>query len=51
MTKDKILERVKILEASREQVRQNLLAHEGAIQECNYWLAQSEEPAKEDSDG
>lgn len=38
MNKEKLLERIKLLETEREQVRANLIVYEGAIQDCNYWL-------------
>lgn len=47
MTKDQVQDRIKILETSREQVRISLLAHEGAIQECLYWLSQMDKPSEE----
>lgn len=40
MDKNTILERIKVLETEREQVKATLLAYEGAIQDCNYWLQQ-----------
>lgn len=38
MTKDKLEARIKQLETEREQVKATLLAYEGALQDCNYWL-------------
>ena len=38
MTKEQIQARLKQLETEREQLRVNLMAYEGAIQDCNYWL-------------
>lgn len=40
MDRDKISERIKQLEGERDQVRANLIAYEGALQDCNYWLEQ-----------
>lgn len=48
MTKEKILERIKTLEAEREQVRSTLLAYEGALQDCRHWLGQLEEEKTND---
>jgi site-specific recombinase XerD len=48
MTKEQIQERIKTLETEREQVRSTLLAYEGALQDCKYWLEQLE---KKDTDG
>lgn len=42
MDKTKIQERIKTLETERDQLRNNLVAYEGAIQDCNYWLEQLE---------
>lgn len=38
MSKEQIQNRIKTLEAERETLRANLIAYEGAIQDCNYWL-------------
>lgn len=35
MTKEKLLDRIKVLE-------QAILIHQGAIQDCNYWLQEFE---------
>jgi hypothetical protein len=43
VTKEKIQERIKTLEAEREQVKATFLAYEGAIQEAKHWLAETEE--------
>lgn len=40
MTKEQIQERLKTLITERTQVHINLLAYDGAIQDCNYWLTQ-----------
>ncbi len=44
MTKEKILERIKLLENEKEQVKATVIAYEGAIQDCRHWLQQLEEP-------
>ena len=49
MTKDKLLERIKQLETEREQVKATLLAYEGALQDCQYWLSTLEQ--KEEVNG
>lgn len=46
MTKEQVLERIKELEASREQLRATLVAHEGALQDCQWWLKKFEETAE-----
>lgn len=42
MTKEKVQERLNTLEKEREQVKTSLIAYEGAIQDCKYWLEQME---------
>lgn len=42
MTRQQIEDRIKNLETEREQMRSTLVAYEGAIQDCKYWLAQLE---------
>jgi len=44
MNKTKIQDRIKLLETERDQVKASLVAYEGAIQDCQYWLKQLEEP-------
>jgi len=46
MTKEKIQERLKTLENEREQMKTTLIAYEGAIQDCKYWLEQLEEKSE-----
>lgn len=46
MTKEKIQERLKTLENEREQMKTTLIAYEGAIQDCKYWLEQMETPSE-----
>lgn len=46
MDKTKIQERIKTLETERDQLRNNLVAYEGAIQDCKYWLEQMETPSE-----
>ena len=43
MTREKLQERLTILEQEREQVKATLAAYDGAIQECKHWLDQSKE--------
>lgn len=43
LDKTKIEERINTLETEREQLRQTLVAYEGALQDCKYWLSQIEE--------
>ena len=40
MNKEKIQERIKQLEAERDQLKANLVAYEGALQDNQYWLSQ-----------
>ena len=47
--KEKIQQRIKQLETEREQTRINLVAYEGAIQDCNYWLKELEKPVEEEN--
>lgn len=47
MTKDQILDRIKILETEREQAKAMLSAYDGALQDCKYWLEQLEEKKEE----
>ena len=56
MTKEKLEDRIKQLETEREQVRATLLAYEGALQDCKYWLtslqeAETDKPSKKEVDG
>lgn len=44
MDKTQVQDRIKQLETEREQVKATLLAYEGAIQDCNYWLSQMDKP-------
>lgn len=46
MTKDKLEERIKQLETEREQVKATLLAYEGALQDCKYWLEEVSKPTE-----
>jgi hypothetical protein len=39
ITRDAITERLHVLQTSKEQLTANLNATEGAIQDCQYWLA------------
>jgi predicted nuclease with TOPRIM domain len=40
MNKEKLEERLKTLETEQAQLKNNLVAYEGAIQDCKYWLEQ-----------
>lgn len=42
MTKEQILARKEQLIKERDAVKANLLAYEGAILDCEYWLTQLE---------
>lgn len=44
MDKEKINARLAELEKARQQTLANLNAIIGAIQECNYWLAEADKP-------
>lgn len=43
MNKEQIEERIKELENSKEQLRNNLIATEGALVDCKFWLEKLEE--------
>lgn len=47
MTKEKIQDRIQTLETEREQLKANLLAYEGAIQDCKHWLVQLSDESKQ----
>lgn len=38
MTKEKLQERIKLLEANREQLKLALIQNEGSLQDCLFWL-------------
>ena len=40
MTKEQIQDRIKQLETEREQLKTTLIAYEGALQDCKFWLEQ-----------
>lgn len=46
MTKEQVQERLDTLTKERDQLKTTLLAYEGAIQDCNYWLQQLSPPEK-----
>ena len=52
MNKEKIQDRIKTLETEREQLRQTLVAYEGALQDCQHWLKEIEadEPKEEEKE-
>lgn len=43
MNKEQIEARIKELETSRDQLRNNLIATEGALVDCKFWLDKLEE--------
>lgn len=43
MNKDQIEKRLEELKTNHEQLKNNLIATAGAIQDCEYWLSQLEE--------
>lgn len=47
MNKEQIEARIKTLEEEREKIRSTLVAYEGAIQDCNYWLTELDKPAED----
>jgi len=47
MNKEQIEDRLKTLTSEREQLKNNLIAYEGAMQDCKYWLEQLEKPVEE----
>lgn len=42
MNVQKLKDRIKLLEQEREQLKGNLAAYEGAIQDNKYWLSELE---------
>ena len=46
MNKEQLIARINLLSQEAEQLRNNLTATVGAIQDCNYWLAELEKPAE-----
>lgn len=40
MNKEKLEERIKVLEADRASCIQTMSAYDGAIQDCKWWLSQ-----------
>ena len=48
MTTEQVTARLTQLQQQREQLRQTLTAYEGAIQDCEYWLAALKETPSED---
>jgi len=48
MDREKLETRLKLLETEREQVKNTVLAYEGAIQESRHWLSQLEEKQEND---
>ena len=50
MNKESIEERIKTLEEQSENLKANMFAVQGALQDCRYWLEQHELPKKEKKD-
>lgn len=50
MNVEQIQERIKQLEQEREQVRLSLIAYDGALQDCQYWLNQIDDKEKENGE-
>lgn len=48
MTPELIRERIAKLKAEREEIVHQLIAFDGALQDCDYWLALAESPGKEE---
>lgn len=38
MDKETIRARIKLLESERDQLKGNVIAYDGAIQDCQFWL-------------
>lgn len=50
MNKDQVEKRLEELKTNHEQLKNNLIATAGAIQDCEYWLSEFEKdnkPSKE----
>lgn len=47
MTKEKLEERIKLLEQQRDALKSNVLAYEGAIQDCQHWLTELDNTSEE----
>lgn len=50
MTSEQLQERIKKLTAERDQVKSTLMAYEGALQEVNFWLTESNKTEEVPSD-
>lgn len=48
MNKEKLEERLKVLEAERANCIQTMSAYDGAIQDCKWWLSKLEEKTEND---
>lgn len=46
MTLEKVQERLKLLETDRDNLRASLIAHDGAIMDCKFWLEQLNIPSE-----
>ena len=47
MNKEQLIARINQLSQEAEQIKGNLAATIGAIQDCQYWLAELDKPAEE----
>lgn len=50
MDREKLTSRLKELEAEHTKTQYMVLALDGAIQDCKYWLAQLDKPEEETND-
>jgi len=50
MTPELIRERIAKLTAEREEIVHQLIAFDGAIQDCQFWLALAESPHEEEEE-
>lgn len=48
MTREKLDERLKNLIQERDNVKSAMAAYEGAIQDCQYWIAELDKQSEED---
>ena len=47
MTKEKLQERMKQLEMERRQLEATILSYNGAIQDCQHWIAELDKDQNE----
>lgn len=50
MTLDKLQKRITQLNQERDQLKANLIAYDGAIQDCNYWLSELDQVKEEEKE-